>query len=203
MQVRQDGGGARPSVVVTLEAVELAALIGGAPLQFERAGVDGGRICVELLVEGGVAGQGRMPVDVRLRLPPLGLNGIVIGGRLTPIFPNVPFQLVLEAKVPTTGSIGPIRVAPGLSYTRIDMDERAPLEPEPLPPRPAVSAAPRASSQPDAEKSWSLIAAGGVLLGVAVLCFLERASPMLTTLIGAAGVAALVWGWDPRPSRGR
>src|SRR5689334_6384756 len=174
-----DEGSDRPTLTVTLEAAEIDALIAGDPLQLDAA-MGGRTMCVELVREGGRIDAGARRPDVRLRLPPLGLNGVRVGGTLTPIFESVPFHLVLAAADGVTLA-GPVRISPGVVYERLVSPHAPAAKPAPVhvaAPAPLV-ARPRINPK--------LVLAGLVIVALGVIGVLARKNVPLALLVAGGG----------------
>lgn len=107
--------GSLAKVIVTLAASEIDALLAGGA---ERFPVTIGDVThdVEMIAASHEPPPGPKP-NIRLRVADGALGGARLGS-VTVFFDGVPFQLVLMCSDPPP--TGPVKVAPGLTYERVD-----------------------------------------------------------------------------------
>ena len=121
--------GALPKVVVVLDAAEIDALLAGGTQRFVVT-LDEGPIEVELLASS--TSPTTPKPAVRLRVADDAIRASRVG-TVTPLFPTaIPFTLSLMCSAPTAG---PVRIAKGLTYERVDMRGPAALPSSPPPDR--------------------------------------------------------------------
>jgi hypothetical protein len=169
----------RMRVFVTLEPHEIDALMAGDPVIFEVPREGQTALRVELVSQAGRPGDG--PVDFRLRLgyAAVGLNALRVGGKVTPVFgDHVPFSVTLEpAEVPATAHV---QLAPGLTYTRVDLPGRSDAKPR--------------GPTPPARLDWSLVFWSSVLIALGiVVAALEPRHRDVAAFLSISGAALLLW----------
>ncbi|MFO0684854.1 MAG: hypothetical protein U0234_22545 [Sandaracinus sp.] len=122
--------GALPKVVVVLDPAEIDALLAGGTQRFV-ATLDEGPIDVELLATSTTPTTPKPTVRLRVADDAIRASR---AGMVTPLFPAaIPFTLSLSCSAPAPA--GPVRIAPGLTYERIDLRGPKALPTSPPPDR--------------------------------------------------------------------
>ncbi|MBX7191457.1 MAG: hypothetical protein K1X94_05340 [Sandaracinaceae bacterium] len=140
-----DREGGLPRVTAVLAPAEIDALLSGSTERFVVT-IDGRDLEVEVLAAS--TSPTTPKPSVRLRIADDALRASR-AGTVTPLFPaDIPFVLSLMCSEPATG---PVKVAPGVTYERIDLRAASKTPTTP------ASTSPAQRSQPtDAAKPWPL-----------------------------------------------